>query len=185
MIVERFDQCQRPCFHNLFGKGLAAFVIAVIKDDFSAQSLGIVDFDLRCVLWHHNHRGDAVQTCGMGHALGMVARGERDHALFAELWIQVRDRRPCPAEFERPRALKALGFDKNAFPKFLVQQRIVQKRGDAGLALNAFRSSADVLNVRHEEYPNKSEGWPDQTQSDPVSRGGGQRGLRHGSPNRF
>jgi len=56
-----------------------------------------------------------------GHALRVVAAGERDHALRSRLRGRRRYRRPAPAELEAPRALQALRLHQYAAPGDTVQ----------------------------------------------------------------
>jgi hypothetical protein len=79
--------------------------------------------------------------------LGVIARRESDHAVFALIFWQARQGRPAAAKLERASVLEAFGFDKHGLARDLVKKGRREEGSSARVTFKANGCGADHIDI--------------------------------------
>jgi hypothetical protein len=108
---------------DLSGYGLAALGEPVIEHHLCAITNRSLSFDHGGIRRHDDQGGHAQFTCGIGNALGMVARREGNNASLALILIKTAEAIIGPAKLERAGSLQNLGLDPDCTTASPIQGR--------------------------------------------------------------
>ena len=134
VVVERRDQGVAVLLLERARDLLAAALGGVVQHDPGAVAFGGLALDHRRVQGHDDDGRDPEQPPGEGHALGVVAGGERDDAAAPFVPGQPRDGVVGAPELEGADPLEAFALQEDRGPQALVEPARGHDRRDVGHA---------------------------------------------------
>ncbi len=114
-VVVRGNRRQAALGAQRFGFSGAVFAGGANDDDVGAERAGHLQLELRGVIRHDHHSGNAELLGGVRDRLGVVAARMRHHTERALIRGERQQGIEGPAQFERAGGLKAFGFQPEIF----------------------------------------------------------------------